>query len=102
MYNSVVVSWTHVSGLFAVAADLERVDAVVRMKLAKLLDPVNAGSDWRELAARLGFSQLTAVFQLQKNPTRCLLDNYEVLLLTSSLAIYTCTSSCDFCAVNVS
>jgi len=49
------------------------------MKLSKLLDPVNAGSDWRELAARLGFSQLIGVFELQKNPTRTLLDNFEVL-----------------------
>jgi len=48
------------------------------MKLSKLLDPVNAGSDWRELAARLGFSQLIGIFELQKNPTRILLDNYEV------------------------
>ena len=60
------------------ATDLDRLDAVVRMKLSKLLDPVNAGSDWRELATRLGFSQLAAVFELQKNPTRTLLDNYEV------------------------
>jgi len=65
----------------AAAADLDRLDAVLRVKLAKLLDPVSAGSDWRELAARLGFSQLTAVFELQKNPTCCLLDNYEVLFI---------------------
>jgi len=49
------------------------------MKLSKLLDPVNAGSDWRELAARLGFLQLIGVFELQKHPTCTLLDNYEVL-----------------------
>jgi len=60
------------------AADLDRLDAVVRMKLSKLLDVANAGSDWRELAVRLGFSQLVGVFELQKNPTRTLLDNYEV------------------------
>jgi len=43
-----------------------------------LLDPVNAGSDWRELAAQLGFSQLIGVYELQKNPTLTVLDNYEV------------------------
>jgi len=48
------------------------------MKLSKLLDPVSAGSDWRELAARLGFSRLTSILELQKSPTRTLLDNYEV------------------------
>jgi len=60
------------------AVDLDRLDAVVRLKLSKLLDPTSAGSDWRELAARLGLSQLTSVFELQKTPTRILLDNYEV------------------------
>lgn len=63
------------------AADLDRLDAVVRMKLSKLLDPAIAGSDWRELATQLGFSQLIGVFELQKNPTRTLLDNYEVSVL---------------------
>jgi len=62
------------------AADLDRLDAVVRMKLSKLLDPVNTASDWRDLAARLGFSELVTVFELQKNPTCTLLDNYEVLI----------------------
>jgi len=56
------------------------------MKLSKLLDP---GSDWRELASRLGLSQLTHVFELQKSPTRILLDNYEVSLsVTCMLTIW--------------
>ena len=60
------------------AADLVQLDAMVRMKLSKLLDPVNAGSDWRELAAQLGFSQLIGVCELQRNPTLTVLDSYEV------------------------
>lgn len=60
--------------------DLNRLDAVVRMKLSKLLDSANAGSDWRELASQLGFAQLVCVFEQQKSPTCTLLDNYEVLM----------------------
>ena len=58
------------------------------MKLSKLLDPLNAGSDWRELATRLGCSQLVSVFELQKNPTYTLLDNYEVSIFYEHIVIY--------------
>jgi hypothetical protein len=59
--------------------DLYKLDAMVRVRLSKLLDPIQTGSDWRELASRLGLSPLINAFKVQKSPTRSLLDSYEVL-----------------------
>ena len=59
-------------------ADLHKLDSMTRTKLAKLLDPVQTGWDWRALAIKLGLECLVNPFQLQKSPTRALIDNYEV------------------------
>ena len=66
------------TGLVFIYKDLDQLDAMVRARLAKLLDPVQSGSDWRELANRLGFGPFINAFNVMKSPTKALLDSYEV------------------------
>ena len=52
-----------------------------RMKLSKLLDVDQPGSDWIQLAKILGLGSFINPLKGMKSPTRALLDNYEVLKL---------------------
>ena len=56
-------------------------DSMTRKMLAKMLDPIKEGSDWQELAKRLGLGTLENAFKFQSSPTEALLDNFEVNLL---------------------
>ena len=63
---------------------MHRLDAMVRIKLGKLLDLVRPGSDWRELARRLKLDIAVRGLELQASPTKSLLDNYEVYYAPST------------------
>ena len=78
MIGQLGTSSIYVGLLVSISGDMSRLDAMVRMKLSKLLDPVQSGSDWRELAERLKLSISIKGLELQKSPTKALLDNYEV------------------------
>jgi Death domain len=55
-----------------------KLDALARVKLSKLLDVVSNRPDWRELATRLKLGISMRGLEMQKSPTKALLDNYEV------------------------
>ena len=74
--------------MWLIAGDMSRLDALVRMKLSKLLDPIRPGSDWRELAGRLKLGYILHALELQKSSTKALLDNYEVCRMKSPVIFF--------------
>jgi len=61
------------------ALDMIDLDAMVRKKLAELLDPTRANQDWKALAQRLDMPPLIVeAFEYMSSPTITLLDNFQV------------------------
>ena len=60
------------------AGDLEMLDLVTRMKLARILDQAEKTSNWQVLAQHFKMDQLCEAFSTMKSPTQALLDNLEV------------------------
>ncbi|XP_013405334.1 nuclear factor NF-kappa-B p105 subunit isoform X1 [Lingula anatina] len=66
-------------GSSSVTGDLDKLDYMSRVSLAKLLDPCKTDQDWEAVAKYLDLGHLVSTFRPQKSPTLSLLDNYEVL-----------------------
>ena len=57
---------------------MDDLDYMTRVKLSLLLDVSQDGKDWKELCKLLGLEPLLAAFNTVSNPTRELLNYYEV------------------------
>lgn len=57
----------------------------VKLQLYKLLEVPDLNKSWSMLAQKLGLGILNNAFRLSPSPSKTLLDNYEVILLTALL-----------------
>ena len=81
-----IYRWLHANMFFLIhfpselyfIGDLDRLDMATRQKLADLLDPVQAGSDWIALATWLSMSSEIDEIRDDSNPTLSLLERLEV------------------------